>query len=446
MRRPINPARVLVGGYLAVIGIGTLLLSLPFASNGVSPVDALFTATSATCVTGLIVRDTARDFTLFGKAVILLLIQIGGVGYMTLSTALLFILGRYLSLRDRLVMKEAANYLSYEDLRRFAFNVVRVTILFETVGAVLLFFYFHLHEGMGVAQALGHGVFQAVSAFCNAGFSSFSNNLMDYRSSYFVPLVVAMEFMLGGLGFVVLIDLYRVWVRRDRVRLSPHSKLVLSTTIALVLAGTFAILGLEWENGLGEAPPLSKLMTAFFQAVTPRTAGFTLVNLRAFQPITVALLIALMFIGASPGGTGGGIKTTTIALIWAQVRSFLRGRPEPEVAGRRISQEQGTRAFIIFAISLGVVLTAFLLLMILEGGDMLANLFETVSAFATVGLSLGSRVMADLSWAHDFSWIGKLILCVVMLIGRVGTLAMGAALIPVRPRRFRYPEARIIVG
>jgi trk system potassium uptake protein TrkH len=365
---------------------------------------------------------------------------------MTLSTAFLFILGRRLSLRDRRLVKESLSYLSYEDLRRFAFDVVRVTLLFEGVGTLLLFLYFHLHDGMAGLVALGHGAFQTVSAFCNAGFSSFSNNLIGYGSSYFVPLVVAFEFILGGLGFVVLVDLYRTRLRRIRPRLSAHSKLVLRTTLGLILAGTLLILGLEWGKGLDGCPIPQKLLTAFFQAVTPRTAGFTLVEIKLFQPVTALLIVMLMFIGASPGGTGGGIKTTTFAIIWAQVRSFLRGRSQPVAVGRRLSPEQGTRAFIVFAVSAGVVLTALVLLMIIEDNDMVSNLFEVVSAFGTVGLSRGSRIVSNLSLAHDFSWAGKLILCLVMLTGRVGTLTVGGALIPVRSERVRYPAARISVG
>jgi len=446
MRRPINPFRILILGYLGMVLLGALLLYLPSSSKGISFIDSLFTATSATCVTGLIVKNTATDFTLSGKLIILALIQIGGLGYMTLSTAFLFLLGRRVSLQTRLLMKESINYLSYENLRRFAFTILKVTVVMEGLGALLLFLYFF--KGMPLREALLQGIFHAVSAFCNAGFSTFSNNLLNYSKDFFVPLVVSTLFVAGGLGFVVISDLYKTYVKRENRRMLLHSRIVLSTTLFLILAGTLFIALLEWNRSLAGYQVSHKVLISYFQAVTPRTAGFSLTNISLFNPITLILLLCLMFIGASPGGTGGGIKTTTISLLFIQARSFLRGRDETIAFHHRIPSQLSLRAFTIFLLSFLWVLTSTLLILILEKGNggILRTLFEVTSAFGTVGLSMGSKLVPNLSASADFSIWGKLIIILTMLAGKAGTLSLGAALVRREREVYQYPTGRVSIG
>jgi trk system potassium uptake protein TrkH len=446
-KQPVHPAQLLILGYLLIILFGTFLLYLPISAKNINPIDALFTSTSAVCVTGLIVKDISTDFTLFGKIVILMLIQIGGLGYMTLSTAFFFFLRRGISLRDRLIMKESISYLSYENLRRFAFTIVRVTLVVEGLGAIILFGYF-LYSGMSVWHAIGHAVFHAISAFCNAGFSTFSNNLANYSGTFFVPVVISLLLITGGIGFIVISDIYKTWITRKNARLSLHSKIAITTTLFLILIGTGILLLLEWNNSLVGYPLIKKLSIAFFHAVTPRTAGFNIINVGILGLATQLFIIFLMFIGASPGGTGGGIKTTTFSLLILEMKSLLQGRGEILVFDRKVRGEQTTRAFLIFILSLSWLLTALFLLLILEDkkGDLLRILFEITSAFGTVGLSTGSKLVANLSFSYDFSIIGKLIILATMLIGKIGTLTIGSALISQGRYRYTYPAGTVLVG
>ncbi len=447
LKQPVHPAQILILGYIFIILFGAVLLYLPISSKDITPIDALFTSTSAVCVTGLIVKDTPTDFTLFGKIIILLLIQIGGIGYMTLSTAFFFFLRRGISLRDRLLMKESISYLSYENLRRFAFTIVRVTLVVEGLGAILLFTYF-LYSGMPPWFALGHAVFHAVSAFCNAGFSTFSTNLTGYANTFFIPIVISLLFITGGIGFIVISDVYKTWITRKNMRLSLHTKIVISTTLILILIGTGILLLLEWNYSLASYPIAQKLSIAYFQAVTPRTAGFHIINIGVFSFASLFLIIFLMFIGASPGGTGGGIKTTTFTVLLLEIKNLLKGRREILVFKKKVIPDYMNRAFLVFILSLSWLLTAVFLLLILEGskGDILKILFETTSAFGTVGLSLGSKLVANLSASYDFSTIGKLIVIATMVIGRVGTLTAGSALIKQKKLNYTYPEGTVLVG
>ena len=323
--KEINAPRLLIFGYLGIIGIGTLLLLLPFATNnGISVIDALFTASSGICVTGLIVKNTALDFTLFGKCVLLTLIQIGGLGYMTLSTTFFFFLGRKVSLRDRVLFKESINVLSFENLKRFAWRVFRITIALELTGTLLLYIFFV--RRFDPLTALGHAFFHSVSAFCNAGFSSFSENLGLFSNSIAVPLIAAALFIIGGLGFIVISDIYTVLIKRTKKQLSLHTVIVLRTTLAFIVFGTIFILLREGHHALKSYTFIEKLLFSFFQAVTPRTAGFNTFTISLFSPITLLMFMFFMFIGASPGGTGGGIKTTTFVLLLKWIKELLLGR------------------------------------------------------------------------------------------------------------------------
>ncbi|MEO0091567.1 MAG: TrkH family potassium uptake protein [candidate division WOR-3 bacterium] len=444
----VNPGRLLVFGYLTIIIVGALLLYLPISSKNINLIDAFYTATSAVCVTGLIVKDTATDFTLFGKIILLLLIQIGGLGYMTLSTTFFFFLRQKLSLRDRLVAKESFNVFTYDNLKRFGFTVLRVTLVFEALGAIALFIYFLNYTPMKISYALGHAIFHSVSAFCNAGFSTFSENLTNYSTNYFVLLTISFLFICGGIGFVVISDLYKTYVKKTNNRLSLHTKAVLTTTTILIIIGTIIILLLEWGNSLKIFPTSLKILNAYFHAVTARTAGFNTLSLKIFHPATLLCIIVLMFIGASPGGTGGGVKTTTFSLILLQIRALLTGQTDIFLFRRRITQEQVFKAFLIIGLAVSWLLTSLILLLIFNkpNMDILTCLFELFSAFGTVGLSRGSEIMANLSASYDFTLLGKLVIILTMLIGRVGILTLATALIRKKIISYSYPEGVILVG
>lgn len=443
----VRAPRLLVFGYLGIVCVGTILLLLPVSTNnGISFIDALFSASSALCVTGLIVKNTALDFTLFGKCVMLVLIQIGGLGYMTLSTTFFFFIGRKISLRDRLLFKESINLLTFENLRRFAWRVFRITIAVELLGTLLLYPVFK--QNFSVPVAFGHAFFHAVSAFCNAGFSTFSENMALFSPSISAPLIVAALFITGGLGFIVISDIYARIIKKEKRRLSLHSVVVLRTSLALIIIGTLFILIVEYNGALNGLPFIDKLVRAFFQAVTPRTAGFNTMSIALFSPVTLVLLMFFMFIGASPGGTGGGMKTTTFVLLIRWAKELMLGRYGKDITAlkRRIPLEQAYRAFLIFILSGFTITAAFFLILLFENQAPIKVLFEIFSAFGTVGLSLGSAQNPCCSFAYDLSVLGKLVIIGVMLTGRIGTLTIGSAILKPHPMEYAYPEEQIVVG
>jgi trk system potassium uptake protein TrkH len=445
--KEINAPRLLVLGYVGIISLGTALLSLPCAStHGISFIDALFTASSSLCVTGLIVKNTALDFTLFGKCVILTLIQIGGLGYMTLSTVFFFFLGKKISFRDRLLFKESINVLTFENLRRFAWRVLRITLVLECIGTALFFLTFL--RTFDPVTALGHAVFHAVSSFCNAGFSSFSENLSLFADTAWVPLIASSLFIIGGLGFIVISDIHTTVITRAKKKLALHTSMVLRTTALLIVLGTVFILLAEYNRSLAGQTTGQKFLLSFFQAVTPRTAGFNTMTVSLFSPLTLVMLMVFMFIGASPGGTGGGVKTTTFALLVHWVKELLLGRYGNDIntSRKRIPVEQAFRAFLIVALAIGVLFTGFVLIMLLDNPEPLAAVFEVVSALGTVGLSMGSSVQKFCSFSHDLSAFGKLVIILVMITGRVGTITIGSALLKPHPLEYKYPQESIAVG
>jgi len=445
--KEINAPRLLIFGYLGIIAMGTLLLYLPISTTkGISLIDALFTASSSLCVTGLIVKNTALDFTLFGKCIILTMIQIGGLGYMTLSTTFFFFVGKKISLRDRLLFKESINFLTYENLRRFAWRVFRITLFFEIIGIIFLFIFFL--EKFKPIPAFGHAVFHSISAFCNAGFSTFSENMSLFSYSIPVPLIIATLFIMGGIGFVVISDIYTVVIKREKKRLALHTTIVLRTTITLILVGTLFILLRESNRSLTSYSLFDKVFLSFFQAVTPRTAGFNTFSVSLFSPMTLVLLMVFMFIGASPGGTGGGVKTTTFVLLFNWAKELLLGRygKDISVLKKRIPIEQAFRAFLIVILSLSVILTAFFIIMAFDSKPPFKVLLEIFSAFGTVGLSLGSSINPFCSFSYDLSIIGKLVIIMVVIAGRVGTITIGSALLRPHPLEYSYPEEPIVVG
>lgn len=453
-RVEITPARLLVLGFLITILIGATLLWLPFASprdNPCSFVDALFTASSAVCVTGLIVKDTPRDFTPAGQIVILALIQIGGLGYMSIATVLSLLVGRRISLKERLLIREAYNVLTLEGLARFALRILKVTAVLELGGAILLAGHWYL-LGYPPLKAAALGLFHAVSAFCNAGFSLFSDNLAGFALDPVVSLIVVFLIVSGGIGFIVISDLYMTRIQNKERRLTAHTKMVLAVTGLLIAFGTLFIYFMERNHVLGGLPEGGKWLASLFQAVTPRTAGFNTVNIGAMYFPTMLLLMVLMFIGASPGGTGGGIKTTTFGVIMASVWATLTGRTKVNFLRSRISTESINRSYVLaFMSAMLVVLVALMLLRAemrtLTAERLMPVLFEVVSAFGTVGLSIGSASHPACSLSHDFNVWGKILIMLTMFAGRVGPLTLGTAVVWRRKDLpFDYPEARVLIG
>ncbi|RKY04486.1 Trk family potassium uptake protein [Candidatus Poribacteria bacterium] len=441
---PLKPAQTVVLSFLLVISIGTLFLLTPRATppdNRISFIDALFTATSATCVTGLIVRDTGSDFTLFGQIVILILIQIGGLGLMTMTSFFALVLGRGMGIRERVLMSDILNTRMMNQIVRLLTSILLLTFAFEALGAALLYLTW-IEEGAigGMGRTAYYAVFHSVSAFCNAGFSLFSTSMERFRGSVPVNLIMTSLIICGGLGFTVLSVLLKLPLSPfRRGRLSLHAKLVLIVTAFLLALGTVAILALEWDNSLAGLPLKEKFLAAYFQSVTPRTAGFNTLRISELREATQFLLIILMFIGASPGGTGGGVKTSTFAITLCTLISMLRGRSSVEIFRRRIPDQIISKAFSILTLSMLLIAVNGVLLLASEDGDPLAVIFELFSAFGTVGLSMGVT--------PTLTTFGKVIIIITMFIGRIGPLTLALALGERRKGgEFEYPSEEVIVG
>ncbi|MFO8191509.1 MAG: TrkH family potassium uptake protein [Bacillota bacterium] len=439
--KPLNPARVMVSGFLGVIFAGSLLLSLPpmHAGEGLNYVDALFTATSAVCVTGLVVVDTGTFFSPLGQGVIMTLIFIGALGFMTMATLIFIFLGRRITLRDRLLVKEALNQESVAGLLRLVLAVVRMAVFFVAIGTILLSIRFI--PILGIGQGVFFALFHAISAFGNAGFDLFGSydSLTRVPTDYLVNGTIMLLFIIGGLGFTVIMEPFKLFRRRNRLTL--HSRLVFIITAFLLVTGTVFVLLLEYNNPetMGELSGGGKIFTAFFTAATPRTAGFSVLNTGDLKPATMVILMALMFIGASPTSTGGGVKTTTFGVVLITFISMIRGRQEPVVCQRRFSLNQIMKAVSIISAAVALVFLATLVMVYFEEMDFLALLFEVFSAFGTVGLSEGIT--------PDLSGPSKIALIVTMFGGRIGplTLLMGLA----RRQKedlLRYPEEHLLIG
>jgi trk system potassium uptake protein TrkH len=443
------PGEMLIAYYAAAILLGAVLLSLPIAARGepLSFLDAFFTATSAQCVTGLVVVDTGTKFTLFGQLVVLLLIQIGGLGITTFSVYLFFYLGLGMGVRDRWLLKETLLHTPVDSMRDLIRGIFLLTLLIEGIGTVLLALAFV--PDMGLAKGLYYALFHSVSAFCNAGFALFPDSLIAYRANPLVNLTVMGLIVLGGIGFLVMkevIDLTRPG--QGRRRLSLHSRLVLLTTVLLIFGGAGLIGLLEGPTslkgmGLGEGA-----WTVFFQSVTARTAGFNTIDLNLFEVPTLFLTMFLMFVGASPGSAGGGIKTTSLALFIAVLHSRLKGNPHTNVFRRTLPEEASTKVMtLVMAALLLLAAAVFLLLAVqLQGlsasasqGQFMAYTFEAVSAFATVGLSLGAT--------GKLLPLGKVLIILLMFIGRVGLLTVAFAMLRrSRENAVQYAEENIMIG
>lgn len=433
------PARALSQLSLILIAVGALLLKLPFATTEpISWLDALFTAASAVTVTGLVVLDTGAAFTHFGHVVLMLLIQLGALGIITFATLILALLGQRVGLRQQLLLREDLNQTSLGDLGRLARLIAVVVLTMEAGGALLLAFRFVPRYGWG--EGLFQALFHAVSAFCNAGFSLAPNSLMDFAADPLVNLVVPALIIIGGLGFNVLSDLRR-WRRPGYRRLTLHSQLMLLGTAALLVAGFIGLLALEWNNPqtLGQHPAVvDKLQIAWFQAVTPRSAGFSTVNPGVLSDGAALLLIVLMFIGGGSTSAAGGIKVATFMVLIMASLAYARGRRDPIAFGRSIEPIGVLKVLALTFVSLSVLLLGTFLLTISQPLPFLDLLFEAVSAAATCGLSRGITPELD--------GFGRLVLIVLMYLGRIGPLALGVMLATVTTERIRHPRGRVYLG
>jgi trk system potassium uptake protein TrkH len=437
-----HPGRVIATAFAAAVIVGTALLSLPVAKAGQGRADlltALFSSTSAVCVTGLVTVDTGTYWSPFGQAVILLLIQVGGLGIMTLATLLSLLLSRRLGLRARLIAQAETKALSPSDVRRVVGRVVVFSLATEAVTAALLTVRFALGYDESLAAAVYDGVFHAISAFNNAGFSPYRDNLMGFVGDPWISLPIAAAVIVGGLGFPVVFELARTW-RRPKTW-SVLTRITVVVTVALLLLGTAGMLAFEGRNPdtLGSLAPGDRVMAAFVAAVMPRTAGFNNLDIAAFAPETLLFTDALMFIGGGSAGTAGGIKVTTFGLLAYVLWAEMRGDPDVEVGRRRVPGTNQRQALAIALLGIALVAVATFLMEALTDFNFDQVLFETVSAFATVGLSTG--ITADLPPA------AQVVLILLMYIGRIGplTLASGLALRE-RARRHQLPEERTIVG
>lgn len=443
----LTPVQILAIGFASLIFIGAFLLSLPISSNDgryTNFLDCIFTSTSAVCVTGLVTLDTGTYWSYFGKTVILILIEIGGLGFMSFATLIFLLLGKRITLKERLIMQEAMNYFSLQGLVKMARYILFFTFSVQGIGALL--FATQFIPEYGVAKGIYYSIFHSISAFCNAGFDLMGNfsSITKYSNNAVIMLTMSGLIVVAGLGFYVWTEIYNY---KNSKRLSLHSKLVLTMTAALIIGGTILMFLFEMNNPATLAAEgvsiKEKFLSSLFAAITPRTAGLNSIPTDAMTNAGKFLTIILMFIGGSPGSTAGGIKTATAGVLFMTVISVIKGRDDTEMFKRRINKETVYRAFAIVVISLAIVITVTMLLSITEKGSGAAFdvlLYEATSAFATVGLSLGLTT--------KLSSIGKVIICITMYIGRVGPLTIALALAKNKKNKgaIRYPEDKILVG
>ncbi|MBU0631502.1 TrkH family potassium uptake protein [bacterium] len=434
--------KVIVYSFIGLIFFGAVLLLLPFSHNGtLSFIDALFTSTSAVCVTGLIVKETPVDFTFFGQLVIMVLIQIGGLGYMTAVTFLAVMRRQKIGHRDRLILQESLNYPGMNGLVRFLKTVFASIFVIEFIGMIILTLRFWVD--MPIEKAAWYGIFHAVSAFNNAGFSLFSDNLMGYRSDLIVNITVPALIILGGIGYLVLTELY-YYKKREITRLSTNTKIILVMTAILIVLGMLLLLSLEWNKAFAGMSIGDKMLSAWFTSVNYRTAGFNTVDLSKLSDSNLFFSTFFMMIGGAPGGTAGGIKVTAVALAFLGVWYTLRGDTHANVFRRSISEYQIHKAYAIIFIASIYVVASTVFLSELERLPFLRTLFETCSAFGTVGLSTGDGGV--LSYSAVFSEWGKMNIILLMFMGRIGVFAFTVVIVGKAVQsRIKYAEAKVVL-
>ncbi|MBD2520053.1 ATPase [Nostoc sp. FACHB-973] len=441
-------ARTICLGFMAVIAIGTILLMMPFStSDGTwnNLIVALFTSTSAVCVTGLSVVDPGTYFSFWGQLFIALLAQIGGLGYMTTTTFLILLIGRKFDMRQKIAIQQALDRPGMSGSAQVIRSIIATTLIFEITGVFLLLPAFVPDHGW--KNGLWLAIFHSINAWNNAGFSLFKDNLISYQSSFLVVFTVTMLIIFGGIGYQVILEMY-IWLRDRLLKkttaqvFSLDFKVATSTTIILLIIGTIAFFCIEIRNPatFGSLSLYDQILVAWFQSVTPRTAGFNTIDIGKMTTAGLFITIALMFIGASPGGTGGGMKTTTLRVLTSCTKAILQGKEEVLLYERKIAISLILKAVGVLVGSVAMVILATILISLTDPTlDFIQILFEVVSAFATVGLSTG--ITATITTA------AKLVLIITMYVGRVGVLLlMSAVLGDPRPSRIHYPEENLLVG
>lgn len=447
--RKLSPQLSLALSFLTLILIGTVLLALPIsreADGSASWIDALFTATSATCVTGLITVDTGSYWSTFGQMVILVLIQLGGLGIMTFSTFVVYLVARRLSLWNRDMLEQSVAGISKSNVGHLLLAIILITFLFEIIGATILTFRFAAIYPLD--EAIYISVFHSISAFCNAGFSLFDTSFIDFRNDLVINLTVMILIILGGIGFWVLVDLKNLIHRKRAVHsTSLHTRLVIYVSLILIVIGTLLLLGIEWNHSLRHLHWPNKLLVSAFQSVTARTAGFNTVDMAALTNASLLLLILLMVIGASPGSCGGGIKTSTLAVTLAMIFARLRNKNQVQLLQRGIPDRTVSRSIgITFFFIVTVALFCMLLLitehpsesLLPERSLFIQVVFEVASAIGTVGLSMGLT--------PHLTEVGKVLISILMFVGRIGPVTLVLALSGTTHINIRYAEDNVWVG
>ncbi|CAG7656539.1 TrkH family potassium uptake protein [Paenibacillus allorhizosphaerae] len=441
----LNPPQVLSIGFIVIIFLGSVLLSLPIASadgTGQPYLDALFMSASATCVTGLSVINTGEFYSFFGEIVLLLLVQIGGLGFMTMATLIALVFRRKITFRERLILQEAMNHNSTEGIVRLIRKVLYYSLIIELTGAILLAIRWSFE--LPFKTALYFGVFHSISIFNNAGFDLFSSlkdrpgSLMHYVDDPFVNIISILLIVLGGIGFIVISDLLTY---RFNKKLSLHSKVVLSVSGILIAVGCLVIFVFEFTNTQSLQPlsPTGKILSSLFQSVSSRSAGLNTLDIGSLRQGTQFFIIIMMFIGASPGSSGGGIKVTTFAILVGAMIAMVRGKEDIVMFQRRIAGDRIYKAITFTMISFLIIVVFTMVLSTTENFSFLGILFEVTSAYATAGMSLGLT--------PQLTSFGKMLIILLMFIGRLGpvTLAFSLTITPEKDH-YRYPEGKITIG
>ena len=436
----LNGVQILALGFLSFILLGGIILSLPISSaskESTNFLDALFTSTSAVCVTGLVTLNTSTHWSTFGQTIIMMLIEIGGLGFMSFTTLIAIMIGKKITLRERLVMQEAMNTFNLQGLVSMVRYVFGFTFAVQLFGALLMSTQFIPQYGL--KTGIFYSIFHSISAFCNAGFDLFGNSLVGYSSNVVIILVISALIIISGIGFTVWLEIYHY---KSGKKLTVHAKIVILMTLVLIFGGTILMFIFEIRNPatLGSMNFKDKVLNAFFASVSPRTAGFNSVPLADMTMAGKFLTILLMFIGGSPGSTAGGLKTSTFGIIILTVISVIKGREDTEVFGRRFSKELVYKAFALLFIGVGLIIVVTMMLSYTEvGATFMDLLYETTSAFGTVGLTTGLT--------PNLSKIGKVLIMLMMYFGRVGPLTVALALTRRRKKSgYKYPEGKILIG
>lgn len=443
-RLTFKPAQIVLASFSGLIGIGTFLLVLPISAvdgKTISLTDAFFMATSATCVTGLSTLSVNDNLSLIGQMVLLILIQIGGLGIMTLSSSMTILLGKSMAMKDRILMQDLLDVSGLNELIEMIIDIIKYTFIIELWGGIVLTIAFTF-EGFEFGKALYYGFFHSISAFCNAGFSLFNNSLENFATNPLIHGTTAVLITLGGLGFIVLKEFKTIVFKGSSLqRLSLHSKIVLVTSFILTASGAVLIFFSEFLNGLDGYSLFEKIQISLFQSVTLRTAGFNTIPLTSFHSYTLYMMSMFMFIGASPGSTGGGVKTTSFAILIESIHSTLKGRNRVEMFDRQIPEPLVVRVTALFILSI-IVATLFIFMMMRFEPEQsfLTLFFEVLSASGTVGLTLGVTPYLSI--------LGKITISVLMFIGRVGPLTLVLAIGQQRKSSgsYNFPQGKIMIG